>query len=1004
MTTVAQRSFAGGELAPALYARTDQQKYATGARTLRNMVIQKHGGARLRPGMVYVGEVKDSSKSVRLLKFVFNDAQTYVMEFGENYIRWMQSGGRVATSGDAAWVNATVYAVGDLVTDAGVTYYAIAAHTAATATNKPGTGSAWQTVWAAQAGTIYEIPTPYLAADLPALQIAQSADVITITHPAYAPRELQRYAHTKWVLSTIVHGPSIAPPTNLALGGGAAGTIRYWAVTAIKEGSYEESLATIISSINRVPSAGTPTSVTWNAVAGAISYNVYRSVDGQTYGLINSSGGTPVVQSDTAWTDNDETASSAVPLVWAAAAGQARNPLTISATTKAYDGKYTVKLLYTLALTLGGTGASGRMNFYYSRDGEVRVLAATAQVFLIQIFNNSILGPVAFEQVIDVPDNGYSALTIDVVPEVYPFDAVTCTMNVNMASAPDNEVTWWAGQTGFSDAGDTPDMSLAPPAQANLFSAPNSYPAAVTHYQQRTIYGGSNAEPEKVYASRTGSFKSFTRSTPLQDDDAVSFQLAGKEVNAVKHFLDLDLLIAFTSSEVKVIRGDGEQGILRPDAINPKKIAKHGIGTLRPIEVADSAIYVQSRGNIVRDLKPVAAESYEGTDLTVFAAHLFAGKTVVDWDYAEVPNSIIWAALSDGSLVSLTYLREHGIWAWTRHDTDGDVENVCTVPEGDEDRVYLVVKRTINGATKRYIERMASGFVRDVNVRATPFSTRRIGRYTDMIFMDSALTYNGWNTGATTLTLSGGTDWDELEQLTLTASAATFVAGDVGNRFFLVLTDADGNETDRLRLMVEAYTSATVVAVRPDRTVPAGYRSVALTAWARAVDAVSGLAHLNGKAVSVVGDGYVVASPNNTAEEYDDITVAAGAIALSDTYAVIHVGLPYVGDLETLDIDLPGPRTVKDRKTKVERVILMVEETRGIFVGPGWGPSDDDPLENLQEPKVRDEEDEYGPIDLVTGDLEVTIESSWDSNGRLLVRQVDPLPLTVSAIAPIMTA
>jgi hypothetical protein len=81
---------------------------------------------------------------------------------------------------------------------------------------------------------------------------------------------------------------------------------------------------------------------------------------------------------------------------------------------------------------------------------------------------------------------------------------------------------------------------------------------------------------------------------------------------------------------------------------------------------------------------------------------------------------------------------------------------------------------------------------------------------------------------------------------------------------------------------------------------------------------------------------------------------------------------------------------------------MTVEETRGVFVGPSWGPSDDAPLASMQEAKLRDEEAEYGPVDLLTGDLDVPIESTWDSNGRFLVRQVDPLPLTLLSIAPVM--
>lgn len=940
MVAIVQRSFAAGEIAPELYAHTDQSRYGIALRTCRNLLIQKHGSARLRPGTGFVVEVKNSASTVRLLKFVFNDAQTYVMEFGDRYIRWLQNGGTVET----------------------------------------GAG-------------VLELATPYAVADLPALQIVQSADVITITHPSYAPRALKRLAHASWTLTVITHGPAVAPPTNLGLSGGGTGTTRYWAVTAIREGSFEESLAAIVSGIDHVPSSTAPVAITWNTVPGAISYNVYRSVDGQTYGLINSSGGIPIDQSDGSWSDASETIVNGTPGTTETDAGQLRNPLTLSATTKAYDGKYTINFATTLsrAGVSSHGAATGSVAVYYARDGESRVLVAT--VVLDTLINDDGDVSITNDQIvtIDVPDNGYSALTIDVVPILAVANddppAANGTWTYNAEA---DTVTWKGGATQFTDGGDSPDLSIAPPVQSNLFTTVDNYPAAVAHYQQRTIYAGSNAEPEKVYGSRTGSFQSFTVSTPLQDDDAVSFALAGREVNAVKHLLDIGRLIAFTSSEVKIIQGDGENGIIKPNAINPQKLSKHGIGILRPLEVDDSAVYVQSRGTIVRDLNPIQAETYQGTDLTVFSAHLFLGKQVVDWDYAETPHSILWLVMSDGTMAALTYLREHNLFAWHRHDTDGHVENVCTVPEGDEDRVYLVVRRTINGATKRYIERMA------------PITFTDIARWTDVVYLDAALTYDGWNAGATTITLSGGTDWDEEEQVTATASASMFTAGDVGNALFLVLLDADGVETDRVRLAIEAYTSATVVRVRADKTIPAALRSVATLQWARAVDQVSGLAHLEGKSVSVFADGYVVASPNNTAANYDALVVTGGAITLDRPYAVIHVGLPFIGDLETLDIDTPGPRTVKDKKTLVSRALLFVKESRGIFVGPGDGPTDADPLANMDEARPRDDDAGYGPAELITDVVEVSTLADWNSNGRLLVRQVDPLPLTVLSIAPIM--
>src|SRR5690348_3340760 len=163
MSNVVQRNFAGGELAPACYARTDQIKYATGLRTCRNFLVQRHGGAANRPGSRFVDGAKDNANAPWLRKFVFNDDQTYVLEFGDKYLRFFHAGGRVLVSDVAAWTSGTDYTQGDLVADGAANYYCRADHTSG-ADTEPGVGNAYQTKWAPLEADIYEVPTPYAIA------------------------------------------------------------------------------------------------------------------------------------------------------------------------------------------------------------------------------------------------------------------------------------------------------------------------------------------------------------------------------------------------------------------------------------------------------------------------------------------------------------------------------------------------------------------------------------------------------------------------------------------------------------------------------------------------------------------------------------------------------------------------------------------------------------------------------------------------------------------------
>jgi hypothetical protein len=769
---VAQRSLSSGELAPALYGRTDLARYATALRTCLNWIVKRSGGVDTRPGLEYIATAKSSATATRLLKFVFNDDQTYVLIFGEHTMRVAKNGVQLESS----------------------------------------------------PGVPYELATPYLGADLFALQYVQSADVITITHHNYATRDLARLGDTNWTLTAPTFAPSIAAPAGVTATGGTSGPTNFWAVTSLKSDTFEESLPspTDVGASTYAPTPSAAITVTWSAVSGATRYNVYRSTDGTTYSYVGSASGTT-----------------------------------------------------------------------------------------------------------------------------------------------------------FTDAGVTPDDTVSPPRARNPFpSTTIDWPATVGYYQQRRWYGNTISHPETAYGSRTANYNNFTTSFPSQDDDAITFTLVGRQVSEIRHFLDLQKMLVFTSSGVWSLDGDA-QGVVTPQNINPRQQSYYGSNAMAPIVVGSSALYVQSRSTIVRDLSNDIVSGVKTSDLTLFSTHLFDGFTLVDWDYQEIPNSVVWVARSDGVLLALTYIPDQQVVGWTRCVTDGIVESVVTVPEGNEDRVYLVVNR--NGV--RMIERMASRFVADVR---------------DYIGMDSAVSYDGRNTDlspAGLLTISFGTTWDQYDTVYLVTASSHFSAGDVGNAVFV--TAPDGSE---VRFTITAYNSPAAVLATPSRTVPLSLRGTGTIQWAKAVDTLSGLDHLEGRAVSVLGDGYVVANPLN--ESYTVVTVTGGSITLDRPYAVLRVGLPYVCDLETLEIDTPQGPSLRDKKMIATGVSLTVESTRGLFAGQQF-PTGDDPLQELYEYKLRDiATATTEPPQLVTDTIVVTIGANWEHNGRIVIRQVDPVPASVLTIIP----
>lgn len=189
-----QPTFTGGEIAPGLQGRVDLQKYATGLNQCLNGIIHPQGGVSNRSGFRYIARPKYANKKCRLIGFEFSATQSYIIEIGDQYARFYFNSGQIAVTSAGAWVTTTVYPTGVYVDFGGTIYFSVVAHTAGVFATDLANG-----YWVAQ--TIYEVPLPYLEADLPQLKFTQSVDVLYFTHPNYAPRTFTRYGHADWRLA-----------------------------------------------------------------------------------------------------------------------------------------------------------------------------------------------------------------------------------------------------------------------------------------------------------------------------------------------------------------------------------------------------------------------------------------------------------------------------------------------------------------------------------------------------------------------------------------------------------------------------------------------------------------------------------------------------------------------------------------------------------------------------------------------------------------------------------
>ena len=252
--------------------------------------------------------------------------------------------------------------------------------------------------------------------------------------------------------------------------------------------------------------------------------------------------------------------------------------------------------------------------------------------------------------------------------------------------------------------------------------------------------------------TRSGTESNLSFSIPTRDDDAIRFRVAAREANTIRHIVPLgDLILLTGSAEWRITSVNSD--VLTPTTISVRPQSYIGANNVQPVIVNNNLLYAASRGGHVREMAyNDQAGGFVTGDLSLRAPHLFDSLTIADMAFAKAPQPIIWFVSSNGKLLGLTYVPEQQVGAWHQHDTDGNFESVAVVAEGDEDALYAVIRRTVDGNSVRYVERMASRLFVDP---------------ADAFFVDAGATYDG----APVTTISGLT-WLEGKTVSILADGA----------------------------------------------------------------------------------------------------------------------------------------------------------------------------------------------------------------------------------------
>ena len=280
------------------------------------------------------------------------------------------------------------------------------------------------------------------------------------------------------------------------------------------------------------------------------------------------------------------------------------------------------------------------------------------------------------------------------------------------------------------------------------FSDTTGHPSTVTFFEQRLVFAGTTNQPQTVFFSKSGDYENMDANIggTIADSDAIIYTIASNQVNAIRFMTATRTLIIGTAGGEFSVSGGGSDVAITPTNILIKKQSNHGAAKLDALAVGNVTLFMQRARRKMRELAyNFDVDGYIAPDMTILAEHITEGG-ITQMAYQQEPNQIIWLVRGDGELVGFTYQREQQVTAWHRHIFGGAFgsgkavcESVAVIPTDDtEYEVYVIIKRTINGATKRYIE-----VLNTFDFTETDSSTFN--------FLDSQLDYNG----SATTTISG---------------------------------------------------------------------------------------------------------------------------------------------------------------------------------------------------------------------------------------------------------
>jgi len=323
--------------------------------------------------------------------------------------------------------------------------------------------------------------------------------------------------------------------------------------------------------------------------------------------------------------------------------------------------------------------------------------------------------------------------------------------------------------TGYTSTTVVDSISIVAPSSSSAstdfalgsFSDTTGHPSCVTFFEQRLVFAGTTAQPQTIFFSKSGDYENMDDNYhgTVADDDAIIYTIASNQVNAIRFMTATRTLIIGTAGGEFTVSGGATDAAITPTNILIKKQSNHGAANLDAVAAGNATLFVQRAKRKVRELAyNFDVDGYLAPDMTILAEHISEGG-IIQMAYQQEPNSILWMVRNDGQLIGFTYQRDQQVTAWHRHIFGGAFgsgnsvcESVAVIPTDDSEyQVWVIIKRTVNGSTVRYVE-----YLNNFDFDETDD--------TSFNFLDSQLAYDG----SATTTISG---LDHLEGQTVSVLA-----------------------------------------------------------------------------------------------------------------------------------------------------------------------------------------------------------------------------------------